>query len=244
MTDRLKQVIENLYGIFSKYPGNPNMAGSINYDELNSWNKQVFSKKLRALTEEDLSRFAGKAITTWGNENDFKHFLPRIFELTAALQTPYDIWILYDKLEVANCRNWPLDEQSAIHEFTISLWDNLLNDNSEKAAWEFNDYFHAKAYFYPDFTTVLKIWEDNNHFAAIKHLTNYIFDERQHIFENNFINSREKNSKNIKEFKTWLVSAAIIKKMERAFYDYEREEIAEKISWVEKILNDERKYNT
>lgn len=243
MTEKLKTAIENLYTVFSKYPGNASMSGSSNYDDLDSWNKQLYTKKLRKLTEDDLSRFVGKVITTWGGENDFKHFLPRILELTAELNTPYDIWVLYGKLEIANYMNWPLTEQTAIHDFTRSLWDNLLSDNSEKAEFEFTDYFHAIVYFYPDFASILKIWEDNTDFSAIKYLVNYVLNENHHIFENNFIDSRERNTKDVAEFKTWLCSEALLKKIEQAFYRFEKDEIAEKISWVEKILLDKKKYS-
>ena len=244
MTDRLKISIEKLYDIFAKYQGLSKLEGSPLYDDLETWNKQLRSKKLRELTDDDLSLFAGKVILTWGDENDYRFYLPRILELTAELKTPYEIWTLYSRLEDANWKTWNADEQTAINDFTIELWNNLLIDNSEKAEWEFKDYFHSIAYFYPDFTEILKVWETNHSFASIKHLTNYIFEERQNLFDNNYIDSREKNTKNIEQFKTWLTSDNILKKIEKAFYDNEKKEIAERLSWVEQILTNEKKYST
>lgn len=244
MTNKLKISIEKLYDIFAKYQGLSKLEGSPLYDDLETWNKQLRSKKLKELTDDDLSLFAGKAILTWGDENDYRLYLPRILELTAELKTPYDVWTLYSRLEDANWKTWNADEQTAINDFTIELWDNLLTDNSEKAEWEFKDYFHSISYFYPDFYEILKVWETNNSFASIKHLTNYIFEERQHLFDNNYINSIEKNTKNIEQFKTWLTSDNILKKIEKAFYDNENKEIAERLSWVEQILMNEKKYST
>ena len=244
MTDRIKISIEKLYDIFAKYQGLSKLEGSPLYDDLETWNKQLRSKKLRELTDDDLSLFAGKVILTWGDENDYRFYLPRILELTAELKTPYEIWTLYSRLEDANWKTWNADEQTAINDFTIELWNNLLIDNSEKAEWEFKDYFHSIAYFYPDFTEILKVWETNHSFASIKHLTNYIFEERQNLFDNNYIDSREKNTKNIEQFKTWLTSDNILKKIEKAFYDNEKKEIAERLSWVEQILTNEKKYST
>lgn len=244
MTDRLKISIKKLYDIFAKYQGLSKLEGSPLYDDLETWNKQIRSKKLRELTDDDLSLFAGKVILTWGDENDYRFYLPRILELTAELKTPYDIWTLYSRLEDANWKTWNADEQTAINDFTIELWNNLLIDNSEKAEWEFKDYFHSIAYFYPDFTEILKVWETNNSFASIKHLTNYIFEERQHLFDNNYMDSIQKNTKNIEQFKTWLTSNNILKKIEKAFYDNEKKEIAERLSWVEQILTNEKKYST
>jgi hypothetical protein len=42
-------------------------------------------------------------------------------------------------------------------------------------------------------------------------------------------------TKNIEQFKTWLTSDNILKKIEKAFYDNEKKEIAERLSWVEQI---------
>jgi predicted ATPase len=243
MTDRLKISIEKLYDTFAKYQGLSKMEGSPHYDDLNTWNKELRSKKLKELTDEDLSRFAGKVILTWGDENDYRCYLPRILELTAELKTPYNIWTLYSRLEYANWKTWDIEEQTAINDFTLELWNNLLNDNSEKAEWEFKEYFQAFANFYPDFSKLLTVWETNDSFASIKHLTNYIFEERQHLFDNNYIDGIEKNTKNIDQFKTWLTSDKIIKKIEKAFYDNQKDEIAERLSWVEQILTNEKKYS-
>lgn len=244
MTDRLKISIEKLYDTFAKYQGLSKLEGSPIYDDLETWNMQLRSKKLRELTDDDLSLFAGKVILTWGDENDYRFYLPRILELTAELKTPYDIWTLYSRLEDANWKTWNTEEQTAICEFTIELWNNLLNNNSEKAEWEFKDYFHSLAYFYPDFSEILKVWETNDSFSSIKHLTHYLFEERQHLFDNNYIDSIEKNTKNIEQFKTWLTSDNILKKIEKAFYDNENSEIEERLSWVEQILTNEKKYST
>lgn len=244
MTNELKISIEKLYDIFEKYQGLSKLEGSPLYDDLDIWNKQLRSKKLRDLTNEDLSRFAGSVILTWGDENDYRCYLPRILELTAELQTPFDIWTIYSRLEDANWKTWNIEEQNALNEFTVELWNNILNDNSERAEWEFKEYFHAIAYFYRDFSKILNVWETHDSFASIKHLTNYIFEERQNLFDNNFIDSREKNTKDIEQFKTWLTSDKIIEKIEKAFYDNEKNEIAERLSWVEQILTTEKKYST
>lgn len=87
----------------------------------------------------------------------------------------------------------------------------------------------------------MKAWETNECFASTRHLTNYIFEERQHLFDNNYIDSIEKNTKHIEQFKTWLTSDKLINKIEKAFYDNEKTEIAERISWVEQILTSEKK---
>ncbi|MBL0071974.1 MAG: hypothetical protein IPP34_09230 [Bacteroidetes bacterium] len=159
MNESLRIIIEKSLRHFAKYQGLSKLEGSILYDDLEKWNRRLRSKKLRELTDEDLSVFAGKVIfLTWGDENDFRFYLPRMLELTAKFKTPYDIWILYSRLEDANWETWDFNEQKAINGFTIELWNNLLNDNSEKAEMEFKDYFHVVACFYLTFSQMLDVW--------------------------------------------------------------------------------------
>ena len=217
------------------------MQGSTNYDDLETWNKDLFSKQLKDLTADDLSRFAGKAMTTWGDVNDYKHFLPRIFELTGELNTPYELWIAFEKLNYGHLNNWEDIEVKAIHNYMLALWDNLLQIDTEQAQWIFKDYFSSIANFYPRFTDLIKTWEDNSEIVATKHLANYIFEERHSIFDKGFIDGFHKKNDNIKELKEWLLSDKTRKRLEQAFYKYEKESFAENLSWAEKILNDEMK---
>ena len=241
MTSRLKNNIKELYETFEKYHSNSNMNGSPNYDDLNKWNDELFSKSLTELTEDDLSRFTGKAITTWGNANDYKHFLPRIFELTAELKTPYEIWIAFDKLTLAEWTNWTEKEQKVIHEFMIALWESIVNDISEKAEWEFKDYFSAIAHFYPNFSDLLNIWGESESKASIKHLSEFIVGEQTTLFDRKKISGFHDKKENAEEFITWILSDKMLNKIQQKYFEYETESFAEKISWAEQIMTAERK---
>lgn len=241
MIPKLKISIENLYDVFSKYPGKSNMQGSSNYDDLEIWNKELLSKSLKDLSPDDLSRFVGKAMTTWGDADDYKHFLPRIFELTAELNTPYEIWIAFDKLEYANWSSWEENEKNSIFEYMLSLWDNLLKDDSEKAEWFFMDYFSSIAHFYPTFGDIIEVWEQDTNKASTKHLASFIFNERENIFDKGYIDGFHKKSDNIKELINWLLADKTILRLEKAFYRFEQESFSESISWAEKILSDEKR---
>jgi hypothetical protein len=241
MTQRLKNSIEVLYNVFSKYKGNPNMEGSSNYDNLEEWNKELFSKELNELSAQDLLRFAGKVMTTWGRVDDYKHFLPRIFELTAELDPPYEVWIAFDKLNYGNWDKWEENERNAIYNYMLSLWDNLVTDDSEKAEWFFIEYFSSIARFYPKFSDILNIWEHKTGRAPTKHLTEFILNEREKLFDKGYIDGLHKNYDAAKELIDWLLAEQTIKRLQEAFYNFEREEFAEKISWAENILTDEKK---
>ena len=240
MNPNLKTAIDQLYLVFAKYEGRSTLEGSPLYDDIGIWRKELRSKKLRELSDEDLTLFTGKMLLTWGDENDLKYYLPRILELTAELKAPYDIWTIYSRLKDADWENWDRQEQSAIQDFTLALWTSLLEDNSEKAEWEFKDYFHVMVNFYE----LLTVWEMQESSAAYKHLSNYVLDEQRNLFVNNFINSTEKNTRYIDAFKAWLISEKVLNKLEETYYKNETADFAEKLSWAEQLLSNERKFSS
>lgn len=270
MTQRLKNNIEEIYKSFAKYSAT-DMTGSRLYeDKLPIWNKEILSKPLRELNEDDLSLYAGKAITTWGNARDYKHFLPRILELTAELRQPYEIDIAFDRIEMAEFKNWSEEERDLIYEFMLALWESILNDNSRKAEFEFDGYFSAIIYYYPKFNDLLEIWETSESKASVKHLADYVVQDAHLLFkgkgffgygvetfsetpeeigqlgkidepiESDYQFNKDDPNK-IDIFKKWLLSDNTLDKLQRKYFEFESEEFAERISWAEKIIDTERR---
>jgi hypothetical protein len=240
MTGPLQLIIEKLYDVFSLYRGNPHMAGSPVYDdELEEWNKALFAKPLRLLTADDLSRFAGKSITTWGDENDYRHFLPRILELTAAYDSPYEIWIAFHKLDYVGWHRWPAAEQELIREYQLALWNNLLQDESSKAEGFFMSYFSALAHYYPRFTELITSWQNTRTKASALHLANLIYYERHCLFDKGIISGFHNQQENVAELTAWLLSAEMRNWLSAAFFEFEQEEFAERLSWAEQNLRAE-----
>ena len=241
MRVRLRDSIDNLYTVFGKYHGNPKMKGSPVYGHLDTWNSCLFSRRLNELDEEDLFRFTGKAMTTWGEVEDYKHFLPRIFELTALYKTPYEIWIAFEKLECGDWQNWNIKEQEVIHEYMIALFENLLHDESENAKWNFPDYFIALGRFYPNFMLLLEMWDTTNTKASIIHLTKFIINEVHPIFDKGNFDGFKILDEQMEELKNWLLRPKLKTEIEQAYFKFEKEEFAEELSWAEQILNNQSK---
>ncbi len=135
--------LETLYSVFSGYPLARKIKGCpcCVSDEDKTL---LHIRPLRELTAEDLSRYAFKALTTWGTENDFKHFLPRLLELAADpydLSGEIDVEVLFGKLSYAKWRNWPLEEQQAVGLYFSALWQWLLTLPLEE--WVLEDYLSA-----------------------------------------------------------------------------------------------------
>ncbi|EFH85170.1 hypothetical protein [Ktedonobacter racemifer] len=87
-TITLQETIEHIYTTFSSYLLHHPVEGCphcISHED----QERIASKPLRELTEEDLRRYTLKALTTWGDVNDLKHFLPRMLELVVSHRFPY-----------------------------------------------------------------------------------------------------------------------------------------------------------
>lgn len=75
------------------------------------------------LRSGNLRRYAFKAMTTWGNEADFKHFLPALLSALTPVSAYYpgvvhdgacDLHCFANKLDYAHWQDWPTEEQEAV----------------------------------------------------------------------------------------------------------------------------------
>lgn len=118
--------IEALYSVFARYPLPAESAYSrhtaISEDDV----RAIRAKPLRDLLGTELSKFSMKALTTWGDENEFRHYLPRMLELVVREPNWTDIPTLLGKLSTAEWRAWPAGEQSAIENYVTALMASAL----------------------------------------------------------------------------------------------------------------------
>jgi len=128
MTDEFEIAIDKLYKTFSKYPYKSKIEGCPCCVS-DSDKSTLHSKKLRELEDEDLSYYAFKAMTTFGDLEDFKYYLPRIFELTAKRKLMVNTFIILGKLEYGNWDTWDEEEKETINDFLIAWWKYDINSN-------------------------------------------------------------------------------------------------------------------
>ncbi|GAL86123.1 hypothetical protein Hsw_1577 [Sporocytophaga myxococcoides] len=175
MTKELELSIERLYSTFSRYPFRSEIDGCPCCVS-ESDKEKLHTKKLRSLEEEDLSRYAFKAITTWGDVEDFKHFLPRILELLSTTNFIVNTFVVLGKVNYGNWTSWPGDEQTAIKEFLISWWTDSVKHKT---------YFDKEAFveiykLLGDIELLINKWvlsfEDNSFITYIDLVINYYKD--------------------------------------------------------------------
>ncbi|QSX42150.1 hypothetical protein [Shewanella cyperi] len=123
----------DLYSAFSGYPLKSKIEGCP-HCELQSADDLLHKNDLTQLAWDDLQLFIAQTMTTFGDVDDFKHFLPRIFELyiTDYWNAPYDFGLFLSKLEYGGWTTWPQSERESV----IRLFDRWVMGLKESSLEE------------------------------------------------------------------------------------------------------------
>ncbi|PXA86100.1 hypothetical protein DMC25_09275 [Caulobacter sp. D4A] len=112
----LQAAIDAAYDVFAAYrrPGRLEAAPTRDPDRILA---DLTSAPLRELNSERISYYAGKAMTTVGDDRDYRHFLPRLLELAAQKDCGdmgTDPEELARKTVHGDFKKWPRDERAAV----------------------------------------------------------------------------------------------------------------------------------
>ncbi len=128
----LQAAIDHLYTVFAPYPLRAHLVGCPHcFDE--SDNRRLHSAPLRQMDECDLTMFSWKTMTTWGDAQDFKHFFPRLCELSTTSRDTlhFGMGLFERKLKLAGYPDWPKDERRAFQCFLLAWWTWLLEEHCD-----------------------------------------------------------------------------------------------------------------
>lgn len=170
----LNDAVEELYKVFSGYPVAPKIEGCpccVSEEDESSLHRT----SLREMTAEDLRRYATKALTTWGTENDFKYFLPRLFELVTekeGIVYEIDLAILFGKLEYAHWNTWPSQEHAVVRDYLEALWLFVLSVPME--AVTIDEYLCAIGQAEEELSHYLTVWQNLRSDTALNHLVEFV----------------------------------------------------------------------
>lgn len=222
----LRSAIEGLYRTFSRYrlpahvDGCPHCVSDADHALL-------YSKGLRDLGPGELDRYTFKALTTWGWTDDFRHFLPRIFELIAAdggsLTFPETV---FGKLTYGQWETWPPDERAAITTFFEALWSKVLDHFPH--AFSAEDCLCCIAQAADDMTGYLGRWRIAQSLTHAKHYAWFIEDSLL-CGSNRYGISLEggywgNNLTAARQITDWLYDRARKTELEHAFFHLARDE--------------------
>jgi hypothetical protein len=127
----LQAAINDLYAVFSRYPLRAHLVGCA-HCFFEADNARLHSAPLREMEERDLKMFSWKTMTTWGDAADFKHFFPRLCELSTISDDTlhFGIDLFGRKLKLAGYPNWPEEERGAFLRFLLAWWTWLLEEQN------------------------------------------------------------------------------------------------------------------
>jgi len=122
----LRAAVENLYTTFARYPLPSQIDVSDSATVFDQ--ERLRARPLRELRACDLEKYAFEALTSWGNELDFKHYLPRLLDLQAFDAAWFlEAEVLLAKLHHANWRKWPQAEQAAVEAYLTAWREYVLS---------------------------------------------------------------------------------------------------------------------
>jgi hypothetical protein len=176
-------------------------------------------------------------MTTWGDLSDFKHFLPRMLELAALLDCPYEVFILFSKLEHAHWEAWDEKEREAVRIYMEALWEFMLSSYTERVNAEFFDYFVALFRFHPSIARLLSFWERSEEIEPILHLCDLVTEHLSCLEERKKSASGFSLGPRAPEVREWVFSPAASGKIERAFFAGTAGEYEQKLSDAHLILS-------
>jgi hypothetical protein len=213
---QLSESIEQLYAIFSRYPRPKQIdacscgCGAANHVP------RLYSKALRELGPAELDYYAFSALTTMGNENDFRHFLPRIFELSSANELFTDAAVVFWHLSYAHWENWPRVEQNVIREYFWSLWADKIDLEPELDLYAFTpviDWICSIAQA-ENLETYLEAWRNNDSIASIANLARLVWTIKEELLADKPAEAYWENvPTRWQELKIWLLSTLVQEKL-------------------------------
>lgn len=86
--EKLRTAVERLYAVFESYPLARSIKVYCDCCDYSEDEAKLRAKPLRLLDREELDAMIWHGGNNWGEPDDFKHFLPRIFEILSILDAP------------------------------------------------------------------------------------------------------------------------------------------------------------
>jgi len=181
LTAKLQSAISDCYEAFAGFPLPTKLATSPLRDG-NDLLATLSSAPLRRLTGEQIGPYASWAMTTVGDDRDYRHFLPRIFELSVI----DPVWlggeppIIANKLNRASWRTWPAQQRDAVLSFFRAAFDAVLNVHPEEGQ-SADLWFCALVKLGESASLTFQLWRSNPSGNAALHLASFVVDEAKHL---------------------------------------------------------------
>lgn len=185
--ESLRSAVEHLYRVFARYPF-PVKSEYCKHCVRAEEQSALRSKPLRELNAKDLSRYSFKALSTWGTVEQFKHLLPRLFELVITDEYRECLEILFGKPRFGGLSTWPGDEQAALNVYCGALWRHALARYPIGEALasfpSIDECLCSIAQIIDDLSPFLEAWDSDRGQAATRHLVDFAVENASYLREN------------------------------------------------------------
>lgn len=123
----MNKMIEELYKVFKKYKLAPDFASRCSpYSQRQEVAKYLENTPLPYIELEPIDYYCFKAISTMGDEQDLKYFLPRLIEFYVTDRGSYGD-CLFRKLKMSGFEQWETVEQKLIYNICEQYFILKLN---------------------------------------------------------------------------------------------------------------------
>ena len=232
----LEDALEALYAAFCRYQG-VHLEGCphcVSFDD----DAALRRAPLRKLGGE-LYRYLFKAMTTWGTEEDFKHFVPRLLELYASSA---DAWLLCDKLAHARWRSWAEHEQRAVEGYLLARWRGALAEYGSPLPDDalLGTMLTLDLDIAPyDLRTKLDVWRSEASRESARHLARFVLEHGVALFWSGPSTGRptlwHARPEIAEDVRAWLLDPATRAGLEASFITHGDVEVARAFDWLDAV---------
>ena len=216
----LAEAIEGLYGTFASYHRRDSIDACpccVGREE-----KHTLARvPLRTLACVQLSRYAFKAMTTWGKAEDYKHFLPRIMELAISREgriwPGMDLQLIARKIQLAGGDSWPPAELRALAHVLDALWQTVLAHDPTESAWSASDVLPGIAAIIGDISPLLESWHLDRSLSAVLQLADLVDANWAAIANQGHLQGAWRDVASREHVERWITDPARRQSLEHAF---------------------------
>jgi hypothetical protein len=234
---QFEQAIAQLYTTFACYPARRTMwacSCCVKHEEIVA----LTTRPLRSLSGDDLGRYTFKAMTTWGDSEDFRYFLPRLLELCMLDPETHfvDRETICRKLKYGHWEKWPQEERQAIIAYLLASWQLLLTHESYALNCSASDYLEALSQALEDLSPFLQAWRQSNEATALQALAVFVNENRNELGSSCTLKWRSGSPVTKQQVITWLLESETRQWLEDGFFRYAEEDFAEDLAAAADIL--------
>ena len=228
-----EEAIKKLRVAFSKYPEPVEVFGSpisVGKDA----NSLLTSRPFRSWSDDDWKEYQFKAMSTWGTEENYKYFLPKILDESFYSLGPWGSDIFFGKILSAGCHEE--DEQNALQEYMLAMWKDASDFQ-----WIDLTRIIALTEYLPLFTSNKKVDRLFTDWAQkwVEHTSEEVFEKLVNYINYNWVEVLYKGEPHF-SFLDIVLESSFQERLQNAFFEYEqsRPQFAKIISSCEKYISD------